>query len=79
MYHNSLGFALWNRFERAGEIKDLDRAIESMEKAVVSTPVDHVNHTTYLNNLGTTLLSRFDTMGSMEDLDHAIETRELSN
>ena len=57
-------------------MEDLDRAIETSEQAVKSTPVDHPNRATRLNSLGNALQSRFEMMGSMEDLDRAIETNE---
>src|SRR5947207_956881 len=47
------------RFERTGSMEDLNCAIETMEQAVKSTPIDHTNNAVMLNNLGNALRRRF--------------------
>lgn len=43
------------RFERVGDLSDLNAAIEAGRAAVTATPTDHPNQAMYLSNLGTTL------------------------
>lgn len=74
MYLNNLGNLLRCRFERIGSIDDIDRAIETNEKALGLMHVNNPDRAIYLTNLGTALRVRFERMGFMENLDQAIET-----
>jgi tetratricopeptide (TPR) repeat protein len=71
---NSLGSWLRRRFERSGEMKDLEEAIDTARQAVQSTPPDHLNLAGCLNNLGSWLGRRFERSGEMKDLEEAIDT-----
>jgi CHAT domain-containing protein len=74
--HAGLSFlaaTLGTRFERSGEMKDLEEAIDTARRAVQSTPPDHPGLAMYLNNLGNWLRRRFERSGEMKDLEEAID------
>jgi hypothetical protein len=64
--HAGLSFlaaTLGTRFERSGEMKDLEEAIDTARRAVQSTPPDHPGLAMYSNNLGNWLGRRFERSG----------------
>ncbi|GKU10360.1 unnamed protein product [Fusarium langsethiae] len=71
---NNLGNQLESLYERTGEMKDLEEAIETARKAIESTPDDHPDLAGMLNNLGIQLSLRYERTGEMKDLEEAIET-----
>nr|WP_239135221.1 CHAT domain-containing protein [Streptomyces sp. SID12488] len=73
MYLNNLGGALRDRFERAGDLSDLDQAITIRQEAVHATPADNPSRGMYLNNLGGALQARFERTGNQTDVDQAID------
>jgi hypothetical protein len=54
---NNLGGSLIRRFERLGDLEDLNRSIQVFEDAVKLTPDSHPDMPSRLNNLGNSLLS----------------------
>ena len=72
---SNLGTALQTRFERTGDLADLDEAITSGGQAVAATPADHPDRAGYLSNLGIALRTRFERTGDLADLDEAIARR----
>jgi hypothetical protein len=52
---NNLGVMLESRYERMGEMSDLEEAIKTARQAVDSTPVGHPDRAACLNNLGNNL------------------------
>jgi RNA polymerase sigma-70 factor (sigma-E family) len=73
MWLSNLGVALRVRFERTGEIVDLDSAIEVGRAAVAALPADHIDRAKAISNLGRALAERFERTGEIADLDSAIE------
>ena len=67
----NLGTFLGSRYERTGDMADLEEAIQITRQAVASTPKDHSNLVSYLSNLGSCLRSRYERMGDMADLEEA--------
>lgn len=59
-----------SRYERTGEMADLEEAIGILRPAVHSTPDDHPRAGS-LNNLGNTLESRCERIDEMVDLEGA--------
>ena len=57
-YLNNLGNSFQSRFERLGDIADLDEAITAQQQAVRLTPDGHPDKPAYLNNLGTSFHTR---------------------
>ena len=70
---SNLGAALQTRFERAGELADLDAAITAGQQAVAATPAGHPGRAAMLSNLGAALQTRFERAGELADLDAAID------
>ncbi|KAF8129042.1 TPR-like protein [Boletus edulis] len=71
--HN-LGLSLITRFERLGELSDLEHAISTHREAVDLTPHGHPDKPSRLNNLGSSFITRFESLGELSDLEHAIST-----
>ncbi|MET9734843.1 CHAT domain-containing protein [Streptomyces sp. NPDC006458] len=81
---NNLGVALHLRFERtkaadepaASEgtqpATDLDKAVDTLRRAIGTTAADHVSRTAVLANLGNALRARYELSGRPEDLDEAV-------
>ncbi|MBT2406578.1 MULTISPECIES: CHAT domain-containing protein [unclassified Streptomyces] len=70
---SNLGSALCERFERTGELADLNEAVELSRAAVRATADDHPERAGRLTNLGTALRARFNRIGDLRDLDEAVE------
>ncbi|KAJ9412631.1 hypothetical protein QL093DRAFT_2027076, partial [Fusarium oxysporum] len=68
---NNLGNKLGRRYERTGETKDLEEAIQAVRQAVESTPHDHPDREGRLNNLGIKLESRYRRTGQIKELEEA--------
>ncbi|EXM12961.1 hypothetical protein FOTG_18569 [Fusarium oxysporum f. sp. vasinfectum 25433] len=71
---NGLGTKLSRRYERTGEMADLEEAIDLSKQALGSTPDDYPNRAAWLNNLGDFLVlrRRYERAGEMADLEEAI-------
>ncbi|KAF8552352.1 hypothetical protein OG21DRAFT_1416340 [Imleria badia] len=68
----NLGNSLFSRFERLGELSDLEDAISRFRDAIGLISHGHPEEPTYLNNLGRFLVTRFERCGEPTDLDDAI-------
>ncbi|KAJ6599666.1 CHAT domain-containing protein [Mycena sp. CBHHK59/15] len=75
---NNLGGSLFRRFERLGELDDLNQSLSRFEAAVALTPDGHPDKPGWLNNLGNSLLSRFEHLGDLNDLDQSILREEAA-
>ncbi|KZV60225.1 hypothetical protein PENSPDRAFT_760127 [Peniophora sp. CONT] len=72
---SNLGNSLQSRFERVGELEDLEAAILVRRRAVDLTPDGHPNKPHYMNNLGGALRIRFQRVGQLTDLEAAISVQ----
>ena len=70
---SNLGSALRVRFERVGQLSDLDTAIAAGRWVVGVTPDGHPQRVTRLANLSRALRHRFESTGALSDLDATIE------
>ncbi|KAF8436596.1 CHAT domain-containing protein [Boletus edulis BED1] len=70
----SSSVALLKRFERYGDLADLQQAIGLLQKLVRSVSVWDYGHCVGLGNLGVALLGRFNRLGELSDLEDAIST-----
>ncbi|KAI9574286.1 TPR-like protein [Boletus coccyginus] len=61
-----------DRFERLGDLTDLQRAITALEELVKSTSIEDDQYTVALGNLGLALQHRFNCVGEFSDLEDAI-------
>ncbi|KAI9574287.1 TPR-like protein [Boletus coccyginus] len=68
----NLGSALRYRFNRIGELSDLEDAISRQRDAVELTPHGHPHRPGRLNNLGNSIRARFQRLGEPNDLEDAI-------
>ncbi|KAF8129530.1 TPR-like protein [Boletus edulis] len=70
----SSSISLLKRFERYGDLADLQRAIGLLQKFVRSVSVWDDRYRVGLGNLGVALLWRFKHVGQLSDLEDAIST-----
>ena len=68
----NLGAALARRFERIGELDDLEAAIQACREAVDIITPEHPDRAAYLNTLGGALRMRFERTRELADLNAAI-------
>jgi tetratricopeptide (TPR) repeat protein len=73
---NNLGISLLTRFERLGEMGDIEKGISSLEGAVRLTPDGHADKPSLLSNLGPSFLTHFERLGEMGDIEKAISSLE---
>ncbi|KAG6369268.1 hypothetical protein JVT61DRAFT_15513 [Boletus reticuloceps] len=69
-----LSVALWCRFQRLGELGDLELAISTLSNVIGLTPHGHPDQAGRLNNLGGCFLTRFERLGELSDLEDATST-----
>jgi hypothetical protein len=67
---------LLTRYERFGNIADLERSISLFEDAVQVTPDSHPDKPLWLSSLGSSLSSRYKLFGDVVDLERSISLRE---
>lgn len=67
---------LVGRWEKRGSADDLDRAIELLEKALVTFPIVSGEYAWCLEGLDEVLTKRFRTTGSLDDLNRMLELNE---
>ncbi|KAJ7474973.1 CHAT domain-containing protein [Mycena latifolia] len=74
MFLSNLGIALHDRFERLGNVVDINQGKEISKAAVAVTPAGHPAKPTLLNNLGSSLSRRFEWLGELTDLNESVTT-----
>ncbi|KAJ7474993.1 TPR-like protein [Mycena latifolia] len=74
MYLSDLGIALRRRFERLGNVVDINQGREICEAAVRITPEGDPDMASRLTSLGNSLLSRFEWLGNLTDLNESVST-----
>ncbi|KAF8155198.1 CHAT domain-containing protein [Mycena galopus ATCC 62051] len=72
----NLGASLLTRFQRFGELSDLDESISKQEEAVLLIRNGHSDRSGALNNLGISLQTRFERVGDPSDLKECISKLE---
>ena len=76
MYLSNLGAAQRIRFNRLGDLSDLENAISNLEKAVQLTDDKHPRKPAFLSNLGSAQQTCFERLGDLSDLENAISNKE---
>jgi tetratricopeptide (TPR) repeat protein len=71
-YLNNLACSLMSRFERLGNLADLDNAIAHNQAALHLIPDGNPYKSGLCNNLGLCLQGRFQRLGNIADIDDAI-------
>jgi tetratricopeptide (TPR) repeat protein len=66
------GIELWERYNRTGNLGDLEQAIALWREALQLTPATSPEQVNRLNNLGVVLYSRYERLGNLADLEEAI-------
>ena len=69
---NNLGVHLSRRYQRTGDIHDLEVAIKFAEAAVETTPEDHPHRAQFLSILGNHFKLRYTITGQLQDLELAL-------
>ncbi|CAE7118732.1 unnamed protein product [Rhizoctonia solani] len=69
----SLGSSYRARYQRLGELEDLEKSIEYLSCAATSAPEDHPEIPHYLSNLGASYTDRYRRLGDLDDLEKSIE------
>ncbi|KAJ7835221.1 CHAT domain-containing protein, partial [Mycena leptocephala] len=64
--------SLLTRFERLGDLDDLNNSVLRAEDAVHLTPDGHPDKPCKLSNLGNSLLTRFGWLGDLNDLNNSV-------
>ncbi|RPA89356.1 TPR-like protein [Choiromyces venosus 120613-1] len=76
--YNNLGAIFSKRFERVGDLDDLQKAIKHTEAAITAAPRDHPDQAGTYNNLGAMFSERFERIGDLDDLQKAIKHTEAA-
>ncbi|TEB27228.1 TPR-like protein [Coprinellus micaceus] len=69
---NELRSLSWSQFRRYGRLKDLEDAIDALQKAIPHVPEDHPDMPAMLSDLGVWLKNRFQFTGNLADVREAI-------
>jgi hypothetical protein len=69
---SNLGISLLARFDRLGDLDDLNKSILVLKDAIGLTPDGHPSKPSYLNNLARCLVRRFAHLGDHADLQQTI-------
>ncbi len=73
MHLHRLRNALWDRFDRSGDLADLSAAVEAARQLVAVTPADDPNLPGTISNLGILLGMRYHRSGDVADLNAALD------
>jgi len=76
---SNLGNGQETRFNRIGELADLENAISNKQQAVELTDDSHPTMPRFLSNLGSCQAARFVRHGELADLDDAISNNKGSS
>ncbi|KZP05590.1 hypothetical protein FIBSPDRAFT_1004571, partial [Athelia psychrophila] len=69
---NNIGVGYIKRFERLGDLVDLENSIVRFEQALALTPDGHPDKPSRLSNLGNGYLRRFERLGDLADVENSI-------
>lgn len=69
---------LKKRFDRAGDIEDLEEAIQILQRDFQANPGPYQDNTELLSTLGAIFFLRYNEKGRIEDLEQAIELTQKS-
>jgi tetratricopeptide (TPR) repeat protein len=75
---SDLSIALYDRYERIGDLADLSAAVVVAEAAVVATPTEHPDRARYLSNVCVARRARYTHADDLADLDAAIAAGEAA-
>ncbi|KAJ7434956.1 CHAT domain-containing protein [Mycena latifolia] len=67
-----LGVALRHRFERLGELHDINKSVSVLRDALDFTPESHPHRASRLGDLGNSLLRKFERLGDLQDINQSV-------
>ncbi|KAJ6626068.1 CHAT domain-containing protein [Mycena sp. CBHHK59/15] len=67
-----------DRYQKLGDLKDLEVALENFQTAVMLTPKGSVTYPARLKTLGASLIDRYEKLEDPKDLEAALETFKLA-
>ncbi|KAJ7464032.1 CHAT domain-containing protein [Mycena latifolia] len=67
-----LGVALRHRFERLGELHDINKSVSVLRDALDFTPESHPHRASRLGDLGNSLLRQFERLGDLQDINQSL-------
>ncbi|KAF8600149.1 hypothetical protein BDV93DRAFT_448075 [Ceratobasidium sp. AG-I] len=73
---DNLSIALLTRFERLGDLSDINNALEHQRRAISLAPNGHPDMPKWLNDLGYELRTRFERLGNLVDIEESIEHQQ---
>jgi tetratricopeptide (TPR) repeat protein len=73
---NNLGNSLFRRFERLGDLGDINKSVLMFQDAVQLTPDGHPDKPSRLSNLGSLLYHRFGQLGGLSDINKSVLMKE---
>ncbi|KAJ7851751.1 CHAT domain-containing protein [Mycena leptocephala] len=68
----NLGNSLLGRFERLGDLSDINKSVLMKEDAIQLIPDGHPDKPSLLNNLGISLFRRFERLGDLSDINKSV-------
>jgi tetratricopeptide (TPR) repeat protein len=73
---NSLGIALFRKYQRSSELGAIDESIDILDKSISLMPAGHPKLGTHLDNLGSALALRFKSSNCLDDLRRAVDINQ---
>lgn len=73
---DDLGYCQRYRYDRTGDLANLEESILSHQESIRLTPEDDPALPVRLNNLGVPFMSRFEHLGDLSDISEAIKAQE---
>jgi tetratricopeptide (TPR) repeat protein len=74
----NLGLLLLFRFQRLGQLVDINEAVDVLRRAINLVPAGHPHIHIYLTRLGGSLHRRFERLGNLADIDDAIVQQQAA-
>ncbi|KAJ7715093.1 CHAT domain-containing protein [Mycena maculata] len=68
-----LSYDFMGRYEDAGDLEDLDSAIQKLEEAIDQVPPDHPDRPKWLQSLAVCFTNRYKKVGDLKDLTAAVD------
>ncbi|KAJ6514375.1 CHAT domain-containing protein [Mycena vitilis] len=73
---HGLGEVFTDRYQRFGELKDLEAALNAIQQAVCLTPHDHPDRPSRLLGLAVSFRDRYQRLGELKDLEAALQQNQ---
>ncbi|KAJ7277741.1 CHAT domain-containing protein, partial [Mycena rebaudengoi] len=74
----SLGVSFTDRYQRSGDVKDLEAALQNNQAAVEKTPEGHSDLAGHLQSLGVSFTDQYQRSGDVKDLEAALQNNQAA-